>query len=683
MPNRLASESSPYLLQHADNPVDWYPWGPEALERARTEDRPILLSIGYSACHWCHVMERESFEDPAVADLMNELFVNVKVDREERPDLDQIYMKAVQAMTGSGGWPMTVFLTPQGVPYFGGTYFPPLPRHGMPSFTQVVRGAAEAYRRRKGDVKVAGERLVEALEAAAAGDGAGAELGEDVLDDAARVLAAQYDPVHGGFGRAPKFPQPVTLELLLRHHVRTGDAFAREALLHTLRRMAAGGLRDHLAGGFHRYSVDERWLVPHFEKMLYDNALLARAYLDAYRATGEEDLRVVAEQTLDYMRADLRSPDGGFYAARDADSEGEEGLFYVWTPAQVEDALDSSEAALFMRCYDVTPGGNWEGKNILHLPHTLSAIARNEGMELGDLERRLSAARSALLEVRGRREPPLRDEKVLTGWTCMALRAFAEAGAALGRSDYVAIAVGGAELMLGTLRPEGRLMHVYKDGRARIPAFLEDFGALGNALLSIHEATLDARWLPEARWACEEILGRFRDEQTKLLYDTPADGERLVVRPRDAMDNATPSGNSLAAELLLRAGHLFDEDRYREAARHVLEREAPMARRYGPAFGRLLSVVDRWLAEPVEVAVIGPLGAPETLALGGAALRGFRRALTVAGRDPAQSAEGIPLLAGRDLVDGKPAAYVCRGYACRMPVTDPEAVAAELSDGGA
>ena len=683
MANRLDSEISPYLLQHAHNPVDWFPWGEEALERAHTEDRPILLSVGYSSCHWCHVMERESFEDATVATLMNELFVNIKVDREERPDIDQVYMKAVQAMTGGGGWPMTVFLTPEGTPYYGGTYFPPEPRHGMPSFTQVLRAAAEAYAKRPDDVRAAGARLLVALKGAAeAGAAASDPLGTPLLDAAYRTLASQYDASNGGFGRAPKFPQPVTLELLLRHHVRTRDPAALEMLVHTLRRMAAGGLRDHLAGGFHRYSVDASWLVPHFEKMLYDNALLARAYLDAFRVTRAEDLRRVAEETLDYLVTDMRDPRGGFYSARDADSEGEEGLFYVWSPAQVRDVLGDEDAGLFMRCYDVSEAGNWERKNILHLPHELSAVAGSEGIEDAELEARLSAARHELLVARARREAPFRDEKVLTGWNGMTLRTFAEAGGALGRSDYVTVAAEGVDFILDALRPDGRLLHTFKDGQARIGAFLEDYGALGNALVSLHGATLDPRWLGEIRWACEEVLAHFWDDAGGRFYDTPADGERLVVRPHDPMDNATPSGNSLAAELLLRAGHLFDEERYRNVATRVLERAASTAERYGPAFGRLLSVVDRALADPVEVAIIGARDDPATAGLAAAAQAGFHRNLTVTGSAPGEAGEDVPLLAGRGLVDGRPAAYVCRRYACRMPVTDPAAVVEAMAAKG-
>jgi len=678
MTNRLRAESSPYLRQHAENPVDWYPWSDEALAEARQRDVPILLSVGYSSCHWCHVMERESFEDPAVAAIMNELFVNVKVDREERPDLDQVYMKAVQAMTGGGGWPMTVFLTPDTVPFYGGTYFPPEPRHGMPSFPQVLRAAAEAYRSRRDRVVESGTRLVEALERAAALTEK-AHAGVEVLDSVYRALSGQYDAAHGGFGRAPKFPQPVTLELLLRHHVRTGDDDALDMVVHTLRRMAAGGLRDHLAGGFHRYSVDERWLVPHFEKMLYDNALLASAYLSAHQVTGHADLRRVAEQTLDYLAADMRGPDGGFASARDADSEGEEGLFYVWTPEEVEQLLPPADAKLFSRLYDVSPGGNFEGKTILHLPHDPEAIARAEGIDENELNARMASARAKLLAARARREPPFRDDKVIVSWNALAIRAFAETGAALGRWDYIDLARESAEFLWTALRPEGRLLHVYMEGRAKIGGFLDDHAALGNALLSLHGATLELRWLEAARWLCEEIVTRFWDDAEGTVFDTASDAERLVMRPRDTMDNATPSGASLAAELLTRAGHVFDDDRYRSTATRIIDHEAAILERYGPAFGRMLSVLDRSLAEPVEVAIVGAAADETTHELVRAAHARFQRNLTVVGRLAQERAEGVPLLEDRGLVRGGSAAYVCRNYACRLPVTDADGVAAELS----
>ena len=677
MPNRLATESSPYLRQHAGNPVDWFPWSDEAFARAREGDKAVLLSIGYSACHWCHVMERESFEDLDTAALMNELFVSVKVDREERPDIDQIYIKAVQAMTGSAGWPLTVWITPDGIPFYGGTYYPPEPRHGIPSFRQVMRGVADAYRDRRPQVLEAGGRLVEVLERNANASTPG-DADVALVEEAYRALAARYDPHHGGFGSAPKFPQAATLELVLRHAARTGDERARSQLEHTLRRMADGGMRDQLAGGFHRYSVDARWLVPHFEKMLYDNALLARLYVDAFRLTGDEGYSKVAREVLDDLLADMRSPDGAFYSARDADSEGEEGTFYVWTPAEIASVLGSERARVFMRVYGVREGGNFEGKSILHVAEEPEVVAADEGADAEVLVTNLREDRSRLLAARAEREPPFRDEKVLVAWNAMTIRALAEAGAALGRWDYVDAAAAAARFIADRMLVDGRLRRVYMDGEAKVDAFLEDHAALGNALLSLHGATLDTRWLEWARWCCGEILSRFRDQASGRLFDAPVDGEALVVRPRDATDSATPSGTSLAAELFVRAAHLFDDSSYREAADGIFELEAGAMGRFGPAFGRMLSALDRARAAPVEVAIVGPADAPETRALIQAAHARLLPNLTVLGRTPDIEVADLPLLEGRDLVDGRPAAYVCRAHACYLPVTDAAGVHEEM-----
>ncbi|MEJ2203499.1 MAG: thioredoxin domain-containing protein [Gemmatimonadota bacterium] len=680
MTNRLARETSPYLLQHADNPVDWYPWGSAALSRALAEDRPILLSIGYSSCHWCHVMERESFSDPSVAARMNESFVNIKVDREERPDLDQVYMRAVQAMTGQGGWPLTVFLTPEGEPFYGGTYFPPAPRHGMPSFPQVLEAAARAYRDRPLEVRQGAGELRAALRKGMEGPDPGGPVGEALVDGAVTVMERQYDTANGGFGSAPKFPQPVTLEVLLRHHARTGSERSLDMALHTLRRMAAGGIRDHLGGGFHRYSVDARWLVPHFEKMLYDNVLLARVYVDAYKLTGAADLREVAEDTLDYVLSDMRAPDGGFYSARDADSEGREGTYYLWSLDEVLALLGQEEGRLVARAYDVTRAGNFEGRNILWQPHDVASIARSEGASVEELHRTLAGARERLREARSMRTAPFRDEKILVGWNGMALRALVEAGACLGRDDYVRAATQGAGFILANLRPAGRLLHVYTGAGAAVHGFLEDHAALGNAFVSLHEATLRPEWLAAARWCCDEMIERFWDPEQALFYEAPHDGEELFLRARDPMDNATPSGNSLAAELLLRAGHVFDDERYRSLAARVVEREGAAMARFPTAFGRLLCVADRAHAPPVEVAILGHPGDPGTGALVSAAACSYQRNLTIVGGDPSEGVPDLPLLDGRGAVDGRPTAYLCRSYACRAPVTDAALLGAQLDE---
>ena len=690
MANRLSTESSPYLLQHADNPVDWYPWGEEALKLSRDTDRPIFLSIGYSACHWCHVMERESFEDEITAALMNEGFVNIKVDREERPDLDSIYMRAVQAMVGQGGWPLSVFLTPDGVPFFGGTYFPPEPRQGIPAFRQVLAGVRNAYTTRREEITKAGTELLATLrsnrtepepEPATSESGFMGSTGEwrAILDNASRSLEATADPRYGGFGGAPKFPQPVNLSFLLQRHAATGQASMLGIVTNSLRHMARGGIRDHLAGGFHRYSVDAHWLVPHFEKMLYDNALLARLYLNAFQVTRDEEFRSVAEHTLDYVLRDLRSPAGAFYSARDADSEGEEGLFYVWTPDEIEALLPAQDARLFQRCYAVDRRGNFEGRSILYLPHDLAAVARSEELPLGELESVLAGARQALLTARNGREHPVLDDKVLANWNGFALRALAEAGGALGREDYTSAASEGLDFILSEMRPEGTLFHVYAGGRAYVPGFLDDYGAIGNALITLYETTLEPRWLEEIRWATEQVSERFWDEDHDVFYDTAEVGEPLVIRPRDPTESVTPSGISLAVELLLRSAHLFDDGRFRDIAHRAMRSEAVGMDRFPSAFGGLLAAVDRYITAPVEVAIVGDREEPATKALLHAVLTRYLPNRSVAGRAPDDEVPaGIALLHARGQVDGRPTAYVCESYACRTPVTDPDSLAEQL-----
>ncbi|MEM7415016.1 MAG: thioredoxin domain-containing protein [Gemmatimonadota bacterium] len=674
MPNRLGAESSPYLLQHAHNPVEWYPWGPEALERAVEEDRPILLSVGYSSCHWCHVMERESFENPAIAEQMNRLFVNVKVDREERPDIDQIYMKAVQAMTGRGGWPMTVFLTPARIPFFGGTYYPPEPQPGMPSFPQVMEAVYDAWTNRRDDVRAGGERLMQALESTLH-PGASGSAEASQLVDAARSLQNQFDATWGGFGRAPKFPQPVALDFLLAEHGRTAATLPLDMAVLTLRRMAAGGMRDHVGGGFHRYSVDERWLVPHFEKMLYDNALLARVYVEAWRHLDSDDVREVAEATLDYLVDDLRDDDGRFYSARDADSEGVEGRFYVWTPTEVDDVLGPEDGALFRRAYDITDGGNFEGESIPHLPHELSAIAHAEGVTLGHLESTLERSRRALATRRALRPAPFRDEKALTSWNGFAIRAFAEAGAAMGRDDYVDVARSCASRLWDLHRADGRLLHSSMGSTAKHHAFLDDHGALANAFLALHAATLDPIWFERVVWLCDEIVRRFWDNAEGVVYDTPNDAEALIVRPREAMDHATPSGASLAAEAFARLGRLRDSAEDRARAHAIVDLESEHLGRYAAAYGRMLTALERLVAPPVEIVVTGPT-LESTAPLLRAAHRVVHPGVVITGAIGG-SGPSIPLLEGR-LLSERPMAYVCADYTCRLPVEEPAQLHAEV-----
>ena len=687
--NRLARETSPYLLQHAGNPVDWYPWGDEALARARDEDRPILLSIGYSACHWCHVMERESFEDDGTAALMNEHFVNIKVDREERPDLDAIYMRAVQSITGQGGWPLTAFLTPRGLPYYGGTYFPPEPRHGMPSFRQVLEAAGRAYAGRKAEVREAASRMRGLLERSMTPPDAGRappgdpEARTGLARTACRNIARGYDPVHGGFGRAPKFPQPMVLELMLRVHHASRDDQLLDMATHTLRRMARGGIHDQLGGGFHRYAVDARWLVPHFEKMLYDNALLASAYLQAHLHTGDAEFLAVTEKTLAYMLTDLRAPEGGFYSARDADSEGEEGLFYLWTAEEVDELLDPSAARLFRRCHDVTATGNFEGRNILHLPHDPESVARAEGMAPHELDAVLARASAVLLEARALREPPFRDEKVIVSWNGFAIRVLAEAGAALGRREYVRAAERAGEFILAELRRDGRLLRSHKDRPSRVGGFLEDYGSLAGAFLALHEATLRAVWLDRATELAEALVEGFHDRASGLFFDTHRADQALVVRPRDATDNATPAGNSLAAEVLLRLGRLLDREDLRALAARVLATEASAMARFPSAYGRLLAVADAFDRPGVEVVIEGDPDDDATRALLRAAHARYLPDRLVTGDEAGGTPRAPWRLEGGGGGDGTPRAHVCRAYTCHRPVADPRLLADQLDAAGA
>jgi uncharacterized protein len=682
MPNRLAGETSPYLQQHAGNPVDWYPWGTAAFERARTEGRPILLSIGYSACHWCHVMEHESFEDDETARLMNEHFVSVKVDREERPDVDSIYMSAVQAMTGHGGWPMTVFLMPDGSPFYGGTYFPPEPRHGLPSFRQVLSVVADAYHTRRDEVAESAAGLRDALEQSTRLRAPAAAVDLSILDGAYRRMAGSYDTQYGGFGTAPKFPQPLALEFVLRHHARTGDEQPVRLLRHTLRQMADGGMYDHIGGGFHRYSVDRQWLVPHFEKMLYDNALLARLYARAYQATQEPALRRVAEQTLDYVRREMTAPDGGFYSAQDADSEGEEGRFYVWLPDEVDSVLGPADGELFRRYYDVTQAGNFEGSSILHVTRDVASVALEAGTDAERLASVLARGRAALYDVRSRREWPARDEKVLTSWNALMLQAYAVAAQVFGRAEDREAAVRNAEFLLRELQTDGRLRRTWRDGVARIDAFLEDYALLADALLSLYETTFDDRWVREARALGDRMLELFWDDDESAFYDAATGDETLLMRPRNVDDNATPSGNSAATLLLLRLSVFTGEPRYERIAVRVLQSMAQLLERAPLAFGHLLAAADFHLATPQEVAIVGQVDARDTLDLLGVVRERYRPNTVVALRPAEQRDDGtIPLLSGRAAVDGRATAYVCQRFACRRPVTDADALRAELDDG--
>jgi uncharacterized protein len=682
--NRLASETSPYLLQHAHNPVDWYPWGPEAFELARREDKPVLLSVGYSACHWCHVMERESFENDDIAGLMNQLFVSIKVDREERPDVDQIYMQAVQSMTGRGGWPMTVFLTPDGVPFYGGTYFPPEDRHGMPAFPRLLRSIADAYHSRRGEVLEAGRQLVETMGQSGRLASSTSLLGRDVLVRAYMGLGGEFDERDGGLGQAPKFPQPMTWEAVLRVARRTGDERGLAMLRHTLTRMARGGIYDQLGGGFHRYSVDGQWLVPHFEKMLYDNAQLASLYLHGWLATGDTLYRRVAEETLDYVRREMTHPEGGFYSAQDADSEGVEGKFFVWSPDEIRAGLGDPALARAASAYwGVDDGPNFEGHSILFVPREPDAVAGTLGTTVDELMAAIGRARALLYTVREKRVHPGLDDKVLASWNGLMLAAFAEGAAVLGRADYLASAVRNAEFLTRQMVRDGRLLRSWKDGQARITGYLEDYSMVGTGLLTLYEATFDRRWLDESRRLAEEARRLFWSAEREAFFDTGHDQEALVVRPRNLFDNAVPSGTSVAIDWLLRLTVITGEERYEKIALEALRPMADLMQRYPSGFGRYLSALDFHLGPVAEVALVWRSG--EERALGPLLDTVFGRyqpnRVVVGAAEGDAAAAGLPLLADRATVGGRPTAYVCQHYVCQLPVTEPEALARQLDAG--
>ena len=660
MPNRLAGEPSPYLRQHADNPVDWWPWGDEAFAEARATDRPVLVSIGYSACHWCHVMAHESFEDDATAEVMNRLFVNVKVDREERPDVDGVYMDAIQAMTGHGGWPLTVFVTPDGKPFYGGTYFPDEARHGMPSFRDVLHAVDTHWREQRDDVNAQAERLTEAVARSTDLDATGIPPAT-VLDTALRALLDQHDPEWGGFGRAPKFPQTMSHELLLRAHARSGEAEVLQAVVTSLDAMASGGVYDHLGGGFARYSVDAFWMVPHFEKMLYDQALLARLYLHAWQVTGEPRFRQVLAETVGYVLRDLRHPDGGFYSAEDADSEGEEGRFYVWRPEAIREVL-GDRADLAIEWYGVSPQGNFEGSNILHRP------VRGDLLRSPEVE----AAREGLFQAREERVRPGLDDKVLTEWNALMIATLAEAGAAAGEPAWVEAAVESAEFLLGSLRDgDGSWMRSWQAGdgerpaTARHRAYATDHAALIDAFTRLGEATGEARWIDEARSTADTLLARFWDEEKGGLFTTADGADAPVVRQKDLLDNATPSANSTAAMALLRLAALTGEDHYRDRAEAVLALFGPLADSAPQAFAHLLGALDLVHHGMTEVVVTGDR--PDLVA---EVQHRYLPSTVLAWGEPYPG----PLWEGR----AGDRAFVCRNYACGLPATTAEELAAQL-----
>ena len=735
--NHLIHETSPYLRQHAHNPVDWYPWGEEALARSRAEDKPIFLSIGYSACHWCHVMEHESFEDEQTAALMNEMFVNIKVDREERPDLDGIYMQAVQAMTGQGGWPMSVWLTPDGSPFYGGTYFPPFERYGMPSFRRVLTSVADAYRNRRNDIEQSAGRLRAAIQRSAGATGsAEGTLDNLVADQAFSGMARDFDSINGGFGSAPKFPQPMTLSFLLRYHYRTGSRQALEMVTYSLRKMARGGMYDQLGGGFHRYSVDERWLAPHFEKMLYDNAQLARLLVEVWQVTGDNEFRRVAEETLDYVAREMTDPSGGFYSTQDADSEGEEGKFFLWEPAELEQLLGADDARLVAAYYDVEPRGNFEGKNILHVDHDLEKVAGKLGVSANDLRAALARSRPKLFAQREKRVKPARDDKVLAEWNGMMLRAFAYAAGVFGRDDYRQIAEANAAFLLREMASGGsvgdrpqqeeggrpqqeedqpqreeedrpqreeepvtdhrspvtlRLHRSWAPAsltgdqpRAKLNGYLEDYANVADGLVELYQLTFDLRWLQAARDLTDVMIEQFWDPRNGGFFQTSNDHEALIARPKDFTDNAVPSGNSVATDVLLRLAALTGDEGYAGLAESILLLLRESMMRYPLGFGRLLSALEQTISRPQEIAIIGEPADARTQALLSEVRKRFLPNAVLAGAATdaaaASSAVLVPLLAGRSQLNGAPTAYVCENFACQLPVTEPQALARQLGN---
>ena len=679
MPNRLAREKSPYLLQHADNPVDWYPWGPEAFARAKAENKPIFLSIGYSTCHWCHVMERESFENDRIADLINRDFVPIKVDREERPDIDDVYMTAVQTMTGSGGWPLSLFLTPEGSPFHGGTYYPPDDRYGRPGFPTLLRAIADAWKTRRGELESSAGKLVEHLDLAARAPADGPAVGAGALDKAARVLAAEFDPRHGGFGGAPKFPPAMRLELLMRYWVRSGEPKAREMVETTLEKMAAGGLYDHVGGGFHRYSTDATWLVPHFEKMLYDNALLARAYLLAYRAFGNGDFARIARETLDYLLAEMTPPEGGFFAAQDADSAGEEGTFYVWDPESLAAVVGAEAAPVVAARYGVTEIGNFErGQTVLSIVKSVPELSAEFGERRARVEEILQESRRRMYEARSRRVAPLTDTKLLTDWSALAISAFALAARLLSEPRYEESARRAADRILSRCRSAGDLLHREKDGIAEIPGFASDYAFFVEALLDLYEATFEPRYFRMAVELQNEIDERFTDPRGG--YFLTAEGhDPLIVRPRELFDGATPSSNSVAAMNLLRLATFTGEAKYRERAEAIFSAFAAYLDRAPAAFPRLLCALDYRQDEPREVVLSGEPGRPDFEALRETVFASRRPNRVVAHADSAESlADVAPLVASRGSAGDGARAWVCRNFACLRPTSDPGELAAAL-----
>ncbi|MGQ0539485.1 MAG: thioredoxin domain-containing protein [Gemmatimonadaceae bacterium] len=674
--NRLADETSPYLLQHADNPVDWYPWAAEALERAKREDKPILLSIGYAACHWCHVMEHESFEDAETARVMNDLFVCIKVDREERPDLDSIYMQAVQAMTGQGGWPMTVFLTPDAAPYFGGTYFPPNEGHGLPSFRRVLQAAAAAYRERRGQVDASVAHMRELYDAQQQSWHSAGTITPRTLELAYRALERSFDERYAGFGAAPKFPPTMALDFLLRQAARTGTGRAYDIVRATFQAMARGGIYDQIGGGFHRYSVDERWLVPHFEKMLYDNALLVRLGAHLWQRSRDAEVRQVVHRTIEWTAREMTSPAGGFYSSLDADSAGHEGLFYTWTPEELRSTLQD-ETELAAAYWNVTPGGNFEGRSIPHVTNDSNVIAARLSLTSEEVAARIARSRELLLTARAHRPRPGRDDKILASWNGLMLRGVSEAARIFGDPQYRSLAEHNGWFLRRELLRDGRVLRSHKAGVSKGAGFLEDFAAVALGWLDLYTLTGQRGWLDDAHSLGEAALRLFWDDARSVWFDTAIDHETLITRPRDVTDNATPSGNSLATELMLRLAVITGDSRFRDPADRAFKGLAEAAAKHPAAFGHLLGAADAAVYGATEIAVIGPSASSGVADMLRCVARSYLPSLVLLHGEP-EAGKGLPLFEGRS---GSPdgIAYVCRDYICESPAFTADELAQRLA----
>jgi uncharacterized protein YyaL (SSP411 family) len=664
--NNLIKETSPYLLQHAHNPVDWFAWGDEAFAKAKAEDKPILVSIGYSACHWCHVMEHESFESEETARIMNEHFVSIKVDMEERPDVDRIYMDFVQITTGRGGWPLNVFITPEKLPFFGGTYFPPDRRYNMPSFQQVLVSVSDAWQTKRDELLHSANDVLGEMRRISLAEAAPTGLSLDQLDAAFVSFTRSFDNTNGGFGGAPKFPSPMSLKFLLRYWKRTKDANALEMVKKTCDKMAHGGIYDQLGGGFHRYTVDAIWLVPHFEKMLYDNAQLAKIYLHLFQATKDEFYKRIAFETLEYVKREMLDAKGGFYTAQDADSEGVEGKFFVWTPEEIEELLGAEDARIFNFYYDVSEQGNFEEKNILNVNYTLEATAKAMKISAEKLAEVLERSRKTLFEVREKRIKPFRDEKVLTAWNGLMLAAFAEASAILQSKEYLEIAKRNADFILENLQSGGYLLRTYKDGQAKLNAYLEDYANFADGLIELYQVSGETKYLLEAKRLAELMITEFWDENSGAFYFTANNHEELLLRSKDFYDNATPSGNSVAADVLLKLSKFLGDDKYEKFAVTVLRLVAPQIRKFPQAFGRILSALEFHLNPTMEIVIVGEKGNELEKEIWNEYLPGK---VVVLSANAKKDSEIIPLLSEREMSDGKPTAFVCENFVCQKPVT--------------